>query len=140
MHKKENPGLFGIRPVLCVENVSRAIEYYVNKLEFNLGWAWDVNQQRFLEIGEKGNIGFALVGCNETIQLMLSEQSQGQPGMWIHLDVDSAANLNKLYEKWMRNGAKITEPPSVRPWGTYEMRVEDLDGHTFRVSSPPEKG
>ena len=70
---------------------------------------------------------------------MLCEKGQGQPGMWIHIDLDSATKLNRLNKKWLQVGAKIIEGPSIRPWGTYEMRIEDLDGHTFRISSPPAK-
>jgi uncharacterized glyoxalase superfamily protein PhnB len=60
--------------------------------------------------------------------------------MWIHLDIHTAEQLDALHLEWMRNGAKIIEPPSLRPWGMYEMRVLDLDSHTFRLSAPPKKG
>ena len=129
-------GLSGCRPILCVESVSRSIEYYVGCLGFRLGWAWSQVEQRFLQPGERIEIHFALVGRGN-VQFMLSQQSQGAPGMWLHLDVDSAQQLDALYEEWTRQRAKIVEPPSVRPWGMYEMRVQDLDGHMLRVSAPP---
>lgn len=31
------------------------------------------------------------------------------------------------------------EAPSNRPWGTYELRVQDLDPHTFRVAAPAKR-
>jgi uncharacterized glyoxalase superfamily protein PhnB len=68
---------------------------------------------------------------------MLSQKSQGAAGVWIHLDVHTAGQLDALYKEWTRKGARILEPPSHRPWGMYEMRVQDLDGHTLRVSAPP---
>ena len=37
-------------------------------------------------------------------------------------------------------GESFQEPPSHRPWGMYEMRVRDFDGHTLRVSAPPRTG
>jgi predicted lactoylglutathione lyase len=40
-----------------------------------------------------------------------------------------------LQEAWSHSGARIIEPPSRRPWGMYEMRVQDLDGHVLRVSA-----
>ncbi len=70
---------------------------------------------------------------------MLSQNSQGVPGVWLHLDVDTAAQLDALYEEWKRKGARIAEPPSLRPSGMYEMRVQDADGNMLRVSAPPEK-
>jgi uncharacterized glyoxalase superfamily protein PhnB len=55
--------------------------------------------------------------------------------MWLHVDIDTPALLDALHEEWARNGARIIEPPSTRIWGMYEMRVQDLDGHTLRVSA-----
>jgi uncharacterized glyoxalase superfamily protein PhnB len=129
-------GLFDCRPILCVESVRRSIEYYVDVLGFRLGWAWAGAEQRFLKPGEQLEITFALVGRG-AVQLMLSQQSQGAPGMWLHLDVHSAVQLDALHAAWAERGARIIEPPSVRPWGMYEMRVQDLDRHVLRVSSPP---
>jgi predicted lactoylglutathione lyase len=71
------------------------------------------------------------------VQIMLSRKGQGVAGMWLHLDVETAAQLDAMHEEWTRNGARIIEPPSLRPWGMYEMRVRDLDDHVLRVSVPP---
>lgn len=136
MHTDDGNGLFDCRPVLCVDNVARSIQYYVEALGFHLGWAWSAAKQQFLPLTEFEAADFALVGRGK-VQFMLSEKSQGVPGMWLHLDVESAAQLDALNAEWARNGAQIIEPPFVRPWGMYEMRIQDLDGHVFRVSSPP---
>ena len=136
MMNKESLGADGIRPILSVENVSKSIEYYVEKLGFKLGFAWDDKKSKFLDVGEVGEVSFAQVGFGSAL-IMLCEKAQGQAGMWIHLDFNSAAKLNNLNERWLKSGARFIEAPSIRPWGTYEMRIEDLDGHIFRVSSPP---
>ena len=135
MANKEKLGFDGMRPVLSVENISKSIKYYVDTLGFSLNFAWDGSKLKFLDEGEEGKVDFAQVGFGAAL-IMLCEKEQGQPGMWIHLDLNSADKLNELHEKWREAGAKITETPSVRPWGTYEMRLEDMDGHTFRISSP----
>jgi predicted lactoylglutathione lyase len=70
---------------------------------------------------------------------MLSQKSQGAPGVWLHLDVHTAEQVDALHEEWARQKARILEPPSLRPWGMYEMRVQDLDGHVLRVSAPPKR-
>jgi uncharacterized glyoxalase superfamily protein PhnB len=129
-------GLFDCRPILCVANAQRSIEYYVTVLGFRLGWAWSNEAQRFLRPGEQLDIGFALVGIGP-VQIMLAQQSQGAAGVWLHLDVQTAAQLDALHANWPKRGACILEPPSVRPWGMYELRVQDLDGHVLRVSAPP---
>ena len=126
----------GCRPVLRVENVAHSIAHYVEVLGFRLGWAWSDELQRFLQSAETYEPTFALVGRGQ-VQLMLSKQSQGAPGMWLHLDLQSAEKLDECYATWKSRGANILEPPALRAWGTYEMRVQDLDGHVLRVSAPP---
>jgi uncharacterized glyoxalase superfamily protein PhnB len=132
----DSAGLSGCRPILCVQSVAKSIEYYVRSLGFWLGWAWSDQHQRFLERGETLEPSFALVGRG-LVQIMLSQQSQGAPGMWLHLDVDSAEQIDAFYKDWSANGVVIEERPSIRPWGMYEMRVRDPDGHTLRVSASP---
>jgi uncharacterized glyoxalase superfamily protein PhnB len=136
MAGNDGSGLFGIRPVLCVDCVARSIAYYVDSLGFRLGLTWSDKEKRFLRPGDEAEPTFALVGRGQ-VQLMLSQKCQGAPGMWLHLDIHTAGQLDSLYEEWTRKGARIVEPPSVRPWGMYEMRVQDLDGHMLRVSAPP---
>jgi uncharacterized glyoxalase superfamily protein PhnB len=136
MSTDDGSGLFGCRPVLRVESVARSIEYYIECLGFRLGLAWSDRDQRFLRPGDEAEPTFALVGRGQ-VQLMLSQKCQGAPGMWLHLDVHTADQLDALYEEWTRKGARIVEPPSCRPWGMYEMRVQDPDGHMLRVSAPP---
>ena len=135
MNTDDGGGLFACRPILCVDSVARGIEYYVDLLGFRLGWSWSDVDKRFLRPGDEGTPTFALVARGQ-VQLMLSEKCQGAPGMWLHLDVHTAERLDALYEQWTRKGARIVEPPSCRPWGMYEMRVQDPDGHTLRVSAP----
>jgi uncharacterized glyoxalase superfamily protein PhnB len=136
MNTDDGSGLSGCRPILCVQSVARSIEYYVNLLGFHLGWSWSDSDKRFLRPGDEGTPTFALVGRGQ-VQLMLSQKSQGAPGMWLHLDVHTAEQLDALYDEWKRRGARIIEPPSSRPWGMYEMRVQDPEGHMLRLSAPP---
>lgn len=132
----DGSGLFGCRPVLCVESVARSIAYYVQCLGFRLGLTWSGREQRFLHPHEATEPDFAIIGRGQ-VQFMLSQKSQGPPGIWLHLDVHTPEQLDSLYEEWTRNTANIIEPPSIRPWGMYEMRVQDLDSHMLRVSAPP---
>lgn len=136
MTTKDDSGVSGCRPVLCVDDVPRSLAYYVDVLGFRLGLAWSDAEQRFLSPGEPLPATFAIIGLGD-VQLMLAQQAQGAAGMWIHLDVDSAVQLDALQRRWSERGAHIVEPPVLRPWGMYEMRVRDPDGHVLRVSAPP---
>jgi uncharacterized glyoxalase superfamily protein PhnB len=138
MNADNGSGLFGCRAILSVDSVARSIDYYVDSLGFRLGWAWSDREKRFLGPGDEGTPTFALVGRGQ-VQLMLAQKCQGAPGMWLHLDVHTAEQVDALYESWTLNGARIVEPPMCRPWGMYEMRLQDPDGHTLRVSAPARK-
>ena len=89
-----------------------------------------------MEADDESGPSFALVGRGR-IQVMLAETGQGTPGTWLHLDVQTADDLDELFEEWSNSAANIIEAPSIRAWGMYEMRIQDLDQHVFRVSSPP---
>jgi uncharacterized glyoxalase superfamily protein PhnB len=136
MNTTDDGGLFGCRPILRVESVARSIAYYLDCLGFHLDWAWSDEEQRFLTPDDPCSPTFALVSRGQ-VQFMLSQKSQGMPGMWLHLDVHSAEQVDALHEEWVLKGATIVQPPSTRPWGMYEMRVQDADGHMLRVSGPP---
>jgi uncharacterized glyoxalase superfamily protein PhnB len=125
--------LANAKPILNVASVPASLDYYCQVLGFTLNFAWaDATQfgggapPTFAEVGRGG--------C----EIMLAQQAQGKPGMWVHMDVDTRAGLDALYHEYQHSGARISEPPVDRPWGRYEMRVQDLDGHTFRLSAPRE--
>jgi uncharacterized glyoxalase superfamily protein PhnB len=129
--------IFDCRPVLHVDDVGRSLAHYRDVLGFTVGWRWSDRRQTFLEDGDESeDVGTALVG-RDKVQFILVRNAQGRPGVWLHLDVDEPDNIDGLYQEWLHAGATILEPPSVRPWGMYETRIQDLDGHVLRVSSPP---
>ncbi len=129
--------IFDCRPILYATNVNKSLAYYADVLGFKIGWRWSDEKSCLLEESDElFEVGTALVG-RDKVQFMLVKQAQGQPGMWLHLDVESAEEVDALYAEWLSRGALIVEAPSLRPWGTYEMRVRDPDSHTMRVSSPP---
>jgi uncharacterized glyoxalase superfamily protein PhnB len=135
-HEHPHPAPGGIvlsnaRPILSVASVPASLAYYGTALGFSLDFAWaDATQfaggapPTFAQVSRGG------------WEMMLAEQSQGAPGMWVHVDVDTRAQLEALYHEYQQSGARVSEPPQDRPWGRREMRVQDLDGHTFRLSPP----
>lgn len=119
-----------------MNSVAKSIRYYHDVLGFSVGWAWSDETNAFLNDGDEFAPSFALV-VRGKIQLMLAETGQGTRGTWLHLDVRTADHLDDLFQEWSKTSANIVEKPSLRPWGMYEMRIQDLDQHVFRVSSPP---
>jgi catechol 2,3-dioxygenase-like lactoylglutathione lyase family enzyme len=114
--------------------MARSLAFYRDLLGFTVGWRWSDSAEQFLSEGDDAIPDTALVG-RDGVQFILG--SQGAPGTWLHLDVRSAKELDGLHNEWSKRGVRIAEPPTVRPWGMYEMRIVDPDGHTFRVSAPP---
>lgn len=104
-------------PILAAKNLAASIAYYVDKLGFEKKWEW----------GDPPD--FASVG-REEVELFLSLNSQGGPGMWMSIFVQ---DIDALYEAYKKTGAIIRKPPADYPWGVREMTVEDLDGHCLRM-------
>jgi ankyrin repeat protein len=105
-------------PIFNVKDVSASIDYYVEKLGFELLWDW-------------GNPpGFACVGRDE-VKIFLCRDAQGAPGTWLAIWVQ---DVDALYEDYQRTGAIIRQKPTNFPWGSREMNVQDIDGHRLRMS------
>ncbi|MFI6733755.1 VOC family protein [Nonomuraea sp. NPDC050451] len=135
----EPEAIFGCRPNLLVSDLSASLRFYSDTLGFRVGWHWSDRQARFLrgdEFGEPGEPGTALVG-RDRAQIILT-QAAGVHSTWLHLDVHTSTQVDGLFQEWRDQGVDIADPPAVRPWGMYEMRLHDPDGHVLRVSSPPE--
>jgi len=108
-------------PVLRVESVRAAVDYYMGVLGFRLEWSHEGS--------------FASVSRNKC-NIFLCEGDQGHPGTWVWIGVNDAAALDAEFRE---KGAKIRHPPTNYPWA-YEMQVEDLDGNVLRFGSDPIAG
>jgi uncharacterized glyoxalase superfamily protein PhnB len=108
-------------PIFRVESMRVSIDYYVNRLGFQLAWDW----------GDPPT--FACVKRGE-VYVFLSEGNQGTRGNWLFIDVD---DVDRLHDEYRTSGAKIVQPPTNLPWGSREMHVEDPDGHHLRLASNP---
>jgi catechol 2,3-dioxygenase-like lactoylglutathione lyase family enzyme len=138
MSDREPEAIFSCRPNLLVSELSESLQFYSGALGFGVGWLWSDRQGRFLdddERVERGEPGTALVG-RDRAQIILT-QAVGVHGTWLHLDVHTSTQVDGLFEEWRARGVVIKEPPTLRPWGMYELRLLDPDGHVLRVSSPP---
>lgn len=134
-HPESDPArveFIGGRPILNVANVPASLRYYTEKLGFDCSWTWSP-QNQFAPGDAPPTIAQVMRGH---AVLFLAQQEQGGPGMWIYLDLESAAEVDRLHAEYTAQGATIAEPPADKPWGMREMRVHDLDGHTLRIGGP----
>jgi len=133
-HPEADPNhveFIGGRPILNVADVPDSLAYYTQQLGFATVSAYVTGG---LFAGDKPPT-FAEVARGHVV-IFLAQQEQGGPGMWVYLDLESRGELEKLHKEYSASGARIVEPPADKPWGMCEMRVQDLDGHTFRIGAP----
>lgn len=127
--------IFDCRPNLLVGDLNASLRFYTEALGFRVGWQWSDRQSRFLSEEERVESGTALVGRDQA-QILLT-QAAGAHTTRLHLDVHTSTQVDQLFAEWSARGASIAEPPTLRAWGMYEMRLHDPDGHMLRISAPP---
>lgn len=135
MHPNSVEAFAGCRPNLLVADVPASLRFYADVLGFRIGWRWSGPLGRFLDADEPDRPDTAQVGRDKV--LIIFTQIPGEHTTWLHLDVHSAALVDELFREWTGRGAVIAEPPSLRAWGMYEMRLHDPDGNVLRISSYP---
>jgi catechol 2,3-dioxygenase-like lactoylglutathione lyase family enzyme len=107
------------QPILRVENMKRAVEFYVEKLGFkNAKWG-----------GEE----FTSVNRDAAgIYLCLKDQGLGKAWAWIGVE-----DVVELREEYVARGVKLRMEPRNFPWAK-EIHVEDPDGNVLRFGSEPD--
>lgn len=119
----------GCRPVFEVADLGASIAYYTGALGFTLEWivSEPAEDAKGHEPGATAHVyrgGF---------ELLLRVESDPVGPAEVVVGMTSAEEVDRVHEEYRRSGAIVREPPTRRPWGTYEMYVLDLDGHLLRV-------
>ena len=108
----------GSQPILRVENMQTALDFYVGKLGFkNVSWGTD---------------DFTSVS-RDRAALYLCRQDQGRGAAWVWIGVEDA---EKLHQQLIAQGVAIRMPPTNFPWAL-EFHIEDPDGNVLRLGSDP---
>jgi predicted enzyme related to lactoylglutathione lyase len=107
------------QPILRVEDMKRAVEFYVGKLGFaNANW---------------GNDEFTSVNRDEAgIYLCRAGQGLGKAWVWIGVE-----DVMRLREEIVSRGVKLRMEPTNYSWAK-EIHVEDPDGNVLRFASEPD--
>lgn len=115
-----NDAFESMTPILRVEDMQAAIDYYTRILGFHLEW----NDATFGSI-RRGR-------CH----IFLAAGDQGHPGSWMYIGVE---DCDAVHAEFVSRGARIRHAPTNYDWA-YEMQVEDLDGNVLRIGSEPKEG
>ena len=119
------PRITGIAPYFLVADVTRAAEYYRDKLGFRIvGYYFEDPPV------------FAMVGRDDQI-VMLALMTAGRGGSnrdYKDIGLDAylwTDDLDALYAELQQSGADIVSLPQLRIYGMKELEVRDLDGYVL---------
>jgi len=111
-------------PEIPVTDMDQALDYYRDKLGFNIDWG-----------GAGGGIaGISKGQCRVFLTDSDFRKHHGNaPPVTIWLNLDSKDEVNELYRIWNAAGARINSAPESKPWKLHEFTASDPDGNLFRV-------
>lgn len=110
----------GSQPIFRVEEMKRALQFYVEKLAFeNASWG--------------GNDFTSVNRDSAGIYLCLRGQGLGKAWAWL-----GVSDVVKLREELVARGVKLRMEPTNFPWAK-EIHVEDPDGNVIRFGSDPDE-
>ncbi len=98
---------------LSVSDVLAAVDFYINKLGFSLGFTW----------GDPPTMAGVNLGH---VQTFLAHGTPNPNGCSVYFVIGDA---DELYEFQRGNGVEIVEPPEDRPYGLRDYTVRDLHGY-----------
>jgi catechol 2,3-dioxygenase-like lactoylglutathione lyase family enzyme len=111
---------FWMRPIFTVENLQASIDYYRDKLGFELKWR---SGDDAAELNRSG-IELILYASGGSLRAAV-------PGV-ISAELHEHIKLDKLHNEFVRTGALVRRPPHQASWQdghAHQLEIEDLDGN-----------
>ena len=109
-------------PELPVSDIQAAGAFYKSKLGFSIDWIY-----------ENQIAGISKDSARIFIRLRTDEEKKQAYSVLIWLNMNSAAEVDELYEDWKSSGVQITDELETKPWNLREFTAADPDGNRFRV-------
>jgi catechol 2,3-dioxygenase-like lactoylglutathione lyase family enzyme len=120
MSRKFDAGCTGIYPTLAATDLMATIDFYREKLDFDLRFLW----------GEPPTHGAVWLG-EATVHFFTGRPNPG--GSWMYFQIE---NIDDLYARYRSNGVTCLDEPQDQPWGMREFNIHDLDGYHLRFGQP----
>ncbi len=109
---------------IAVSDVDKAIDFYVNKLGFELHGDMPMGGGlRWVEVAPPG----------AQTMLILTKgfaDAEERLGKFTSL-VFEADDIDATYERLRERGVQFTEPPTAQPWGRKQAQFVDQDGNGY---------
>ncbi len=119
---------------LLVNDYDEAIDFYINKLGFNLMEDTKLSaSKRWVRIAPNGSGDCCLLlakAANEEQKSRIGNQAGGRVFLFLHTD-----DLERDYQNLLKNQIKIIREPVVEAWGTV-LVFEDLYGNLWDLIEP----
>ncbi|MBL6445954.1 VOC family protein [Fulvivirga sp. 29W222] len=119
---------------LVVEDYDDAIEFYTNKLHFDLIEDTKMSEtKRWVVVRPKGSGGCNLLlalAANEEQKSRVGNQTGGRVFLFLHTD-----NFERDYKNLLTHNIKIVRGPSKEPYGTVAV-FKDLYGNLWDLIEP----
>jgi catechol 2,3-dioxygenase-like lactoylglutathione lyase family enzyme len=109
-----------LHPVLMVGDVAAAVDFYRDKLGFDVGFTW----------GEPMTMAGVTIG---DVQVFLEKGAGSPASTAVYFVVGDA---DELYEFQVANGVEVVEPPDDRPYDLRDYAVRDLNGYVLSFGHP----
>ncbi len=112
-----------------VKDYDEAIEFFVNKLQFDLIEDSQLNEtKRWVVVSPKGSSGTSLLlakATTEEQERSVGNQTGGRVAFFLHTD-----NFNRDYERMMNKGVNFLESPREEKFGRVAI-FQDLYGNKW---------
>jgi uncharacterized glyoxalase superfamily protein PhnB len=109
-------------PILAVEELKSAIDYYKTVLGFELAWTW-------------GEPAYLAGLCRERVTMHLGQQGQAGPPGPSNVYF-SLRGVDAYYARLREAGAEILVPIEDRPYGMRDFAMRDPSGNTLNFGEP----
>ena len=67
-----------------------------------------------------------------------SPEALGGTAVTIRLELSSRETVDGIFERAVKCGAEILDPPVIKPWNEYYGRLKDPFGHVWAFGAPPD--
>ncbi len=101
-----------------------------------LGWQRSSASQTDVSFIKLGHVVLSLYGA-DALAADAGVSPTGSPGfrgVTLTLNLDSGAEVDRVFAEWVAAGATPVKQPVVAFWGGYSSYVADPDGHLWEIA------
>ena len=110
--------------IFIVKDVMKTAEFYKNILGFRVEEHFD-NPEQFAALYRDD---IELIIIQAKYGEIISNRSRYGAGYDVYFSPENIEGVDSIYNEFKEKGVRIVNPPSLKPYGSYEFCIEDNDG------------